>query len=311
MAFSPAYFRFVCPCLLVLGGLFAWAAARRGWGRAALAGLGCALSLGYALAKLGWLCFYLGPQLARYGAAAFVLPRPDTFSFAAGGIGAALGVALGACACRAPVRDLLNLFAPFGAGMAACLRLGERWLGTLGAGAPLPEGHWATGTLLSVTNSWGEAHWAVCVFEAAFALLCVLLALTRWRRSESRFAQSALLLCCGQIFFELLRVNAPSWRFARIDQLWCAAVLLAWCGLRCVGRRRFGPLIATALLLGLNAYLQFVLDKPELLTRFLPAPLASAFAPRPFCCAGFLLTVLGLWAAACFADTGQGVSGSV
>ena len=300
MTFPAEYLLSVCPCLLALGGLFAFSAGRRGWLKAALTGLGLALPLGYAAAKAGFLCFFLQAQLARWGFAALVLPRADAFSFVGGCAGAALALAVGAKASKVRPREILNLFAPFGAGMAACFRLGEYWLGTLGAGAILPENHWAAGTLLALRNNWGEWHWAVCGCEAAFALLCAALALTLWKNREDRFARTALLLCCGQFFWELLRSRAASWHFVRIDQLWCACVLLGFAAAALLHGGRWQPLLWTVILIGLNAYLQFALDKPELMTALLPETFGSWIGKniKPVCHTGFMLTAAGLWAAA-------------
>ncbi len=299
MTFPTPYLIFVCLWLGCLGGLFALSAASRGWGRAALTGLTLALPLGYGLGKAGFLCFYLRPQLARWGIAALVLPRPDTFSFAAGCAGVSLALWLAARACGA--KGLLNLFAPYGAAMAAGLRSAETWLGTLGAGWLLPEGHWAAGTFLSVANAWGEWHWAVYVAEAAFALAGAALALTRWRRSEDRFARTAAMLCSGQILFELMRVNTIAWHFARIDQVWCACALLGLALAALFRTGRWQPLAVAILLLGLNAYLQFVLDKPELLTALLPEGWRAWTAQkiRPLCWTGFTVTAVGLYMVSC------------
>ena len=301
MSFTAEYLLFVSPCILVLGGLFAFSALRRGWRKAALAGLGLSLPLGFAAAKAGYLCFYLQPQLARWGIMALVMPRADTFSFVCGCAGAALGLVLGAKSAALCPRELLNLFAPYGAGMVMCFRLGERWLGTRGAGALLSPEHWAAGTVLSLENSWGEWHWAACVWEAAFALACAVLTLTVWKRREDRFARTALLLCCGRIFFELMRANTPTWHFVRIDQLWSACILIGFGVAAFVRGRQWGPVLVSALLLGLNAYLQFALDKPELMTAFLPEGLAAWIGNniKPVCHTGFMLTAVGLWFAAC------------
>ena len=58
MTFPAEYLLSVCPCLLALGGLFAFSAGRRGWLKAALTGLGLALPISYAAAKAGFLCFF-------------------------------------------------------------------------------------------------------------------------------------------------------------------------------------------------------------------------------------------------------------
>ncbi|MBQ4434521.1 MAG: hypothetical protein II879_00365 [Clostridia bacterium] len=300
MSFPVSYCIFVCLCLIGAGGLFAFSAVRRGQLKAALTGFALALPLGYAAAKAGYLCFRLLPQLSRWGASALVLPRADSFSFVCGCAGVVLALALSARMNGVRAGDILNAFAPYGAALIACFRMAELWLGTLGAGALLPDGHWAAGTFLAIPNSWGEWHWAVSVPEAAFALFCAALALTVWKRRDDRFARTVLYLCCGQMLFELLRTNTASWHFVRTEQLWCAVVLAAFSVIAVISSRRWLPLCLTALLLALNAYLQFALDKPELLTAVLPAFLHPWTEQniKPVCYTGFILTSVGLWLAA-------------
>ena len=164
MTFPTPYLIFVCLWLGCLGGLFALSAASRGWGRAVLTGLTLALPLGYGLGKAGFLCFYLRPQLARWGIAALVLPRPDTFSFVSGCAGVTLALWLAARACGA--KGLLNLFAPCGACMIAGLRSAEAWLGTslepTGAVEAVTDGYGfaaSDGARLQVSRQGGILLW--------------------------------------------------------------------------------------------------------------------------------------------------------
>ena len=301
MTFPIQYLRFICLCLLGAGGLFIFSASRRYQLKAALIGFALAMPLGFIAAKAGYLCFRLLPQLSRWGIQALVLPRADSFSFVCGCAGVTLALALGAKITNVQPGEMLIRFAPYGAVLTACFRAAEHWLGTLGAGALLPEGHWAAGTFLALRNSWDEWHWAVCVWEAAFALLCAILALTLWKRREDCFARTALVLCCGQMFFELMRANTAAWRFVRTDQLWCAVILLGFAVATLVRSRKWLPLCVTALLLIFNAYLQFALDKPEVLTADLPAVLHPWAEQniKPICHTGFILTSVGLWRSAC------------
>ena len=145
----------------------------------------------------------------------------------------------------------------------------------------------------------GAAH--CCGHHAQLAgVYGAALALTLWKNREDRFVRTALLLCCGQFFWELLRSRAASWHFVRIDQLWCACVLLGFAAAAFLRGGRWQPLLWTVILIGLNAYLQFALDKPELMTALLPEAFGSWIGKniKPVCHTGFMLTAAGLWAAA-------------
>ena len=70
------------------------------------------------------------------------------------------------------------------------------------------------------------------------------------------------------MFLEML-CTTSSWipfiiSFIHLEQVLCAVVLLVLMIRRTVQIKKAGPLIVTALLLGLNALMQFVQDKPYL-----------------------------------------------
>ncbi len=298
MSFPGVWWAALCPLLgATAAGLILSA---RGDGRRAAAWCaGLAAVLGWAGAKAGYLCFFAPQQFARYGAAALTLPRADTFSVAAGAAGAAAGVALGARVAGKPAGRMLTLFSPFGATAIACVRGCEAFLGTLGAGPALAEGHWAAGTFLAVSNAWGEWHWAIYVPEAALAAACAAWGLIR--RHPHRGAAIAVTLCCGQMLFEPLRVRAVTWHFIPIDQLWCAGFLLA-AGVAGAVRgagsargKKIAPLGAMAGWMALNAAAQFAQDQPRLLTDWWPG---AAQYLRPICVGGLLLSALGMALAA-------------
>jgi hypothetical protein len=58
---------------------------------------------------------------------------------------------------------------------------------------------------------------------------------------------------------------------------------------------RWQPLLWTVILIGLNAYLQFALDKPELMTVLLSEAFGSWIGKniKPVCHTGFMLTAAG------------------
>lgn len=293
-------------CALMMGVL--WLAASRGREAPVRAALqyACAALGGFACAKLGYLCFFAPGQWARWGVRALWLCRPGTFSFVGGMLGVCGGLAAGARWTRAAVRPVLDRFAPLGALLAAAFRLLERLLGTVGAGALLPDGHPAAGTWLALTNAWGEWFWAVCVLEAACALLVFFWSVTAGRRTQGRWLRALAALCAGQMFFEVLRSNTASWHFVRIDQLWSAAVLLTVVIRGAVRRReaglvrRWGWTALALAMIGLNAWAQFVLDKPYLLTDHLGDAAAEAALSRlrPLCLAAVLVSAAGLGLAA-------------
>ncbi len=284
-------------CVLAVGALWA-AAGKKQIPPAKTALLCCCAALGgFLLAKAGYLCFYAREQWMRWGIRALVLCRTGTFSFAGGMAGAVAGLALGARWTRVRLADTLDGFAPWGALLTAAFRLLEYLLGTVGAGTMLAEGHWAAGTILAVRNAWGEWFWAVCLWEAAYALAVMALSFRR-----GRWYGTLAALCAGQVFFEVLRSNTISWHFIRLDQLWCAAILLAMALREAIACpegglvRRGGRVLLAAAMIGLNAWAQFVLDKPYLLTDLLPASAREAVLAhlRPVCLGMAALSAVGL-----------------
>ena len=271
-------------------------------GRTAWISLVPAIILAFLCAKGVYLLFFFRQHWARYGLGALTALRADTFSFAGGAIGAALGVSLIARLLRLPPGRILDAFAPVGCLLVALFRLLESLLGTLGAGPQILPPHWAIGTPLSLVNRWGEVYWAIHTMEAGFAALCCLTCVSPPLKCEGRFRRSALILCAGQLFFEVLRANTISYHFVRIDQALCALVLLCAAWKTPERPRRARRVLGLILLTALNGYVQFVLDKPYLLTDWLPAALQEPTAAhiRPIClavialCAGLSALCAGL-----------------
>jgi hypothetical protein len=90
----------------------------------------------------------------------------------------------------------------------------------------------------------------------------------RFKDSEDFFETAVWVLCSVQLFLEML-CTTSSWipfiiSFIHLEQVLCAVILLVMMIRRTVRDKKAGPLIATVLLLGLNALMQFVQDKPYL-----------------------------------------------
>jgi len=262
---------------------------RLGRGRQALFCLMPVLT-GYIGAKAGFLLFTLSARWARLGLLMLTETKPDTFSFMGGTLGVILGLYF--CAHITGKKDSPDFFAAPGAFLTAALRLGEVRLGTLGAGAPLPEGSALTGTLLCVYNTWGEPFLAVCVLEAAWALAVgVYMALTR--RREGALGRSLVLICSGQVFFEVLRSNTLTRAFVRADQVYSVLALLFISLYPLFSRTKkttaaLLPPFCVLLCAAVNGYMQYCLERPEAL----PGALSRLPDTRPLCLITVALTAL-------------------
>ena len=106
------------------------------------------------------------------------------------------------------------------------------------------------------------------------------------------------MLCSVQLFLEMLVTNY--WipfiiSFIHLDQVLCGVILLVAAIRGSVRNKKAGPAVVTVLLIGLNALMQFVQDKPYLFS--LPESMdvgALAIAVFALCSAG--LIAAGLWA---------------
>ena len=106
--------------------------------------------------------------------------------------------------------------------------------------------------------------------EALAALLCALwLAVTERKKAEQgrQFAKACAVLCAVQLFLEMLITNY--WipfiiSFIHLEQVLCAVILLVLMIRICRRIKKAGPVVVTVLLMGLNALMQFVQDKPYL-----------------------------------------------
>ena len=227
---------------------------------------------GLILAVVGARLFYLVPNKIFNGGpdpeSLFSL-RPDELSFTGGCAGFVLGAVLAAKVCRVGTREALDAMALPGCVLIAFARLAETGIGFINTGE-MPSFLPAVWPF-AVFNGWGLPDLSVSTLMALAALLCALwLGLTGRRPAAPgfRFETAVWVLCSVQLFLEML-CTTSSWipfiiSFIHLEQVLCAVILLVMMIRRTVRDKKAGPLIATVLLLGLNALMQFVQDKPYL-----------------------------------------------
>ena len=256
------------------------------------------LPLAYAGAKLFFLLQHAGMDIGNWTAEAAFLPRWEEMSFAGGCLGFVLGVWLAAKMLRIPGRKALDLFAVPGCLLIAFARMAEAGMETIGQGdmpAFLPEVF-----PFAITDDWG-ATLAVFTLEALTAVLCALWLTIEERKPagcDRHFDKACIVLCAVQLFLDMLTVNY--WipfiiSFIHLDQVLCAIILLIQVIRRCVRNKKAGPVFVTVLLIGLNALMQYIQDKPYLF----PLPEGTdvgtlAVIVFAVCSAG--LIAAGLWA---------------
>jgi len=218
--------------------LFVIAALRKGFRTAAGAAVSFPLcvALGFVFAKLFYVLLMETGRMIEWGEfdALFSLD-PGTFCFTGGGIGVWLGLLLSARVTgNRPAGKFLDLFTVPGLLLVAGLRMAEMELGSLGTGRFI-ETAAAPPFPFAVVNEYGEAHVAVFFWEAAWALVVALLSLfDRDCRPGARFETAVFRLCAGQILLENMRSRALSWGFVRVEQVFCAVILLILMLLACV-----------------------------------------------------------------------------
>ena len=225
--------------LAVSGLLFAYRLGKAGEKRlCALIGMILGLPLAYAGAKLFFLLHNAGLDLRNWSAETMFLPRWEELSFAGGCLGFVLGIRVAAGILRVPGGKALDLFAVPGCILIIFARMAEAGMETIGQGdmpSFLPE-----------------------VFPFA---------LKDAAGVKGAFEKACIVLCSLQLFLEMLIVNY--WipfiiSFIHLDQVICAVILLILVIRLSVRIKKAGPAIVTALLMGLNALMQFVQDKPYL-----------------------------------------------
>ena len=285
--------------LAVSGLLFAYRLGKAGEKRlCALLGMILGLPLAYAGAKLFFLLHNAGLDIRNWSAESIFQPQWEELSFAGGCLGFTLGIWTAAKILHVRGGKALNLFAVPGCILIAFARMAEAGMETIGQGdmpSFLPEVF-----PFALKDAWG-ASLAVFTLEAITAVCCAIWLLFTERKqgnAGTQFGKACIVLCSGQLFLEMLIVNY--WipfiiSFVHLDQVLCAVILLALVIRLSVRIKKAGPVIVTVLLIGLNALMQYVQDKPYLFP--LPESVdAGTLAVIVFalCSAGMIAA--GLWA---------------
>ena len=254
--------------LVVSGLVFAYRLEKAGERRlCAVIGMILGLPLAYVGAKLFFLMHNLGMDIRNWSPGTLFQPLWEELSFAGGCLGFALGVLIAAKLLGVSGNRALNLFAVPGCILIAFARMAEAGMETIGQGdmpSFLPEVF-----PFALKDDWG-ASLAVFSLEALTALCCAGWLLTAERKrndSGLHFVKACIVLCSVQLFLEMLIVNY--WipfiiSFIHLDQVLCAVILLVLMIRLSLRIKKAGPVIVTVLLMGLNALMQFIQDKPYL-----------------------------------------------
>ena len=278
--------------LAVSGALFASRLGKAGEKRlCALIAVILGLPLAYAGAKLFFLLHNAGLDIRNWFTGSMLLLQWEELSFVGGCIGFTLGVWLAAKILRIPGQKALDLFAVPGCILIAFARMAEAGMENIGQGdmpSFLPEVF-----PFALKDEWG-AVLAVFTLEALAALLCALWLFLSGRKKGpgTQFRKACIVLCSVQLFLEMLVFNY--WipfiiSFIHLDQVLCAVILLILVIQGCVRNKKAGPAVVTVLLFGVNAFMQYVQDKPYVLS--LPDSLdvrALALAVFALCSAGLI-----------------------
>ena len=251
------------------GLLYAYRLGRAGEKRlCAPAGMILGIPLACIGAKLFFLLQHMGLDIGNWTAETVFSGVWEELSFAGGCLGFVLGVWAAVKLLRVPSGKALDLFAVPGCLLIAFARMAEAGMENIGQGnmpSFLPEVF-----PFALKDDWG-AMLAVFTLEALAALLCALWLFLSGRKRQDGFAgqfrKAVIVLCSAQLFLEMLIVNY--WipfiiSFIHLDQVICAVILLILVIRLSVRIKKAGPAIVTALLMGLNALMQFVQDKPYL-----------------------------------------------
>ena len=266
----------------------------------ALYGLFCALSgKNRQIRKAAWLtallalvfCAWIVPGVSRVGFA-FMTGELDPeygglemletlfdfqiehFSFFCGGAGLLLGVLIAnALMRRESLMAGMDAFAPFGAMLAALFRIGEITVPSYGGGHFLEEGSpfafFPMALRIETAGGYSEWVWAVCIYSAICALICMgaaFLLLHRGARTGTAFTATLFFLCLSQIVCESMRNGGIYWLFVHAEQVLCAVVALGVMLYWIIGARevpavkRWIPFAVLAAGFGLVAATEFAID---------------------------------------------------
>ena len=153
-------------------------------------------------------------------------------------------------------------------GTVCLMRLAEFFLPPIGLGS-VWEGPLAFFPL-AVKDEYGDPCLAVFLLEAVFALALALMLRRKSRRGEEAgLRRGSAWLLAGQIFWENLRSATLRVGFVRVEQVLSAAILfcLIWCAAKDDGHWK-KPVLALLLIAGIGL-LEFIMDKPYLLSDLL------------------------------------------
>lgn len=259
---------------LALGTVWLWLRAKKRGMKAApvFTGVLFGTVLAFALAKGLFIALLSNKVWPRYGWASLLRLDAAEFSFFGGCLGMTIGIALGAKLYKIKPPEMLSLFAPTGALMAAGVRAAEIFLDMQGAGSYVENETFAR-VPFAISNEWGEWFWAVFLLEALAALAVATVFSVRKKEdaiSGLRFERVVYYLCVPQIFCESLRALGMKWGFVRIEQALCGVILeglLIYGCLKCEKRigfwKRFWPCFAALGCVGVVVGVEFGLDRMQ------------------------------------------------
>jgi hypothetical protein len=175
--------------------------------------------------------------------------------------------------------------------------MAEAGMGTIGQGdmpAFLPEVF-----PFAVGDEWGICL-AVFTLESLAALCCAAWLMMSGKKNsvkESSFIKACAVLCSVQIFLEMLITNywVPFMiSFIHMEQVLCGIVILILIVRGAIKIRKAGPVFITILLMGLNALMQFVQDKPYYFP-ILENVEIGTLAALVYAMTGFGLALVSIW----------------
>ena len=247
-------------------------------GMAAMVGTMLGGRLVYCLTQLEFILVDLG------GAAFLAQPWQGGYNMYGAILGGLAGIALYAKATKQPAGALMDLAAPGAALAIAAGRLGEAFTSQgLGAYADSEALHCFP---FAVENLWGDWQLPVFAYEAAAALvtMIVCLCLMRGNHRSGRVAEVFLaLISLCQIMLESLRADEfIRFGFVKFNMLAAAVVLggviglSVWRQVRRGGWKRWQivRLILFAAAIGVVILIEFALDKSPIDNRLLYAVMA-------------------------------------
>jgi len=220
--------------------------------------------LGLLCARLTWILMRINFVLAKD----LLTLRYYELSYYGGMAGVILAVWLSAKILKEPAREIMNIFAPMGALMAAVARFAEGFLGMLGLGYVeewVEEGLFFPLTVkFDYGDDYFEFYLAVFMLSGLFSLIAMVLSLVHGKE-KYRFVRTLFYLCLPQILLECLRMQKISWLFVPAEQLVCYLVcegILVWAAIkgRKDGFRAWIPALVGLLACGVIIAGEFALD---------------------------------------------------